>query len=200
MNEYDVHPYGLKWMYCQIGLWNKSNSQSSYLWMDGTAYNWGIRNASGAFPWDNSEWQKDVDCVHVNNKPTKKDWSQYPCLSNHNVHCGVCNTPTTRDYLIGMTGTIQVENNGNINSTNNNNFTIYVQINGTDLHDIGTNSIEWTEFTIIPGNSNTVEAFSFEKLLSNRENLGPISTMTIVLGSYGFNSNISYNVSLGMCR
>ena len=195
VNEYDGHPYGLKWMYCQIGLWNQSNSQASYSWMDGTPYDWGMRNATGAFPWDDSAWQKDVDCVLVNNRATKQDWSQYPCFGSYNVHCGACNTPTSRDYLFGMAGTMQFASQ----MENNKNFTIFIQINGTDLYNVGTNSIEWTTFTIAHNSSNDVERFNFEKLLSNSHNLGRITSMTIVFGSYGLNSNVTYNMSIGMC-
>ena len=54
---YLQHPYGLRWMECQIGLWNYSQSPQ-WSWMDGTPYDFGQ-------PYTNtSQWEDDV----VNNK------------------------------------------------------------------------------------------------------------------------------------
>ena len=165
VENYPAHPYGLKWMRCQIGLYNANN----WRWMDGTAYDWGVLGTNTS-KWDDNDWFEAVDCVLVENSFNSRTWKQYTCHSMA-VHCGVCNTPQTRSYLFGMNATVTTNNN-NTNTTNH----IFLMLNGCDLFETNTSTIEWT--LDIPVNTTLVDV---ETLFTHQTNLGQIQSAVVAV-------------------
>ena len=173
------NPYGLNFMTCQIGLWNESLMQPLWQWMDGTSYNWG-QYGTNSSQWFSGYWVHNQGCVSVRNAlntPSNRIWEQYVCNTAFQVHCGVCNTPLTRDYKFEIRGTVYDDDGGGSGEVYN-----FIQLNGQDLFNSGINTIEYNQ-------SVTSGDFIFNVTFKNYSNIGPISSMSILTTG---------NISIGM--
>ena len=136
VSPYLIHPYGLKWMECTIGLRNYSLS-STWTWMDNTPYDFGQAGTNTSQWEDDVNNPKDINCVKIWNNQAKKYWETYQCLSDYEVNCGVCNTASIRSYKVGLTGNIL--NTTDVVSSKNSSVAIYLL--GSDLFGTGINSV-----------------------------------------------------------
>lgn len=184
VSPYLVHPYGLKWMECAIGLWNYSQS-STWIWMDNTPYDFGQPDTNTSQWADDVDNQKDINCVKIWNNQAKKYWDTYQCESDYNVNCGVCNTARFRSYKVGLTGNI-LNTTDVINSIDS---SMAVYLLGSDLFGTGIESVGFENVLL---NVNVSGAsYKMEKMFVNQSNVGPIAEMIVV-------NNSTMNLSIGM--
>ena len=159
-------------MRCQIGLWNHTKSQDTWIWMDNSVYDWGILGTNSS-KWYNDEYEFGKDCVYQRNTLSNKIWRQYRCFTKFEVHCGACATPQTRNYLFKMTAEYNYSYD-NYNNGSNANDIIYFQLNGADL--FGENMTSWVT------NLDTSEwKIDISKTLENQTNIGPILSIIVAV-------------------
>ena len=177
IESYAEHPYGLKFMDCTIGLTNRSYG-NAWEWYDGTPYDWGIKG-SATDQWDDASNPKEFRCVLINNALSQREWESFQCSSSTDVHCGVCNTPSKRPYLLELSGTWD-------NTAGKPGFVLlWVQLNGTDLFGNGINSIEFLSINI------TQNVWSYSETFNNYSNIGPIDTITFLIRNGAANITIN---------
>ena len=178
--EFQNHPFGLKYQECVIGLTNRS-AQGSWQWFDNTPYDWGIAGTSSSY-WS-TESDKNLHCVRVDNSLSRRLWTPFRCDSTFEVHCGVCNTPKKRPYLLELEGTF---NSSSDDTAIDSSVLLWVQLNGTDLFGNGINSIGFFSINITQFN------WTYTQTWINYTNIGPIETITFLIRNYNANVTINY--------
>lgn len=220
--QYQNHPFGLRFLRCQIGLLDKTSSQGSWIWMDGTPYDWGQLGTNSSH-WDDDAYYDNLHCASVRNGLNNRRWRQYDCLDEEEVHCGVCNTPEKRPYLLQLNTTIEIDLGFNTTNYLNRDWlsdmiesglisstivAFWIRLNGTNLNDINNNTnstigwhfieIDLLDLELIDDNTFFNDSYTFFKwnyfnIWDNYTNIGPIQTVTFVL-----QSELEFNIDLNI--